>query len=288
MSAGCGSRHPSSSLTASPGATGRLGGALGVLRRLGLFGWMVGMVAATGAWAGEPTAGVTASNDTARHALWSVAARAFDDAALRINDSTPAEPARWTHAIFVAVDRGGDLRPHAAQIIAAVAQLGAIAGVAVVAVESDDPRRNFLVRQADPAGRAACRAAVYSQAGHIVRVDIDIFLGGRGSLTRCINHEVLHGFGFRSHAQQAPSILSYRATDQTQISDVDRILLQTLYDPALRPAMPIAQATVVACAIIGRKLGVAGPTADAACADRLPPDGRVAFFGRRTAAAPAP
>ncbi|HJQ57131.1 MAG TPA: DUF2927 domain-containing protein [Vineibacter sp.] len=208
-------------------------------------------------------------------------ARAFDEAALRVNDTTPADLVRWTQPIFVAIDPGTELRPHAPQIIAAVNRLGAIAGVVVFPVAADDPRRNFLLRPADPAGRAACRAAVSSQAGHIVRVEIELFLNGRASLERCINHEILHGFGFRSHPHGAPSILSYRAAEVAQITPTDRLLLETLYDPRLQPGMKVADAALAACTLIGDRLGLGREAVESACANRPPANGRIASFGNR-------
>ncbi len=225
------------------------------------------------------TAGL-ASDTLSRGSLPDVA-RAFEDAALRVNDWQPAEPVRWTRPIFLAIADGGGMRALAPEIEASVRQMAAIARISVTRVDANDPRRNFVVRQADPGGRAACRAGIYSQAGHITSVEVEIWLGGRGSVSRCINHEVLHGFGFRSHAHAAASILSYKQTRQTDLSAVDRVMLETLYDPRLRPGMNVASATSTACSVIAEKLRVPARDAGAFCGGREPAGRQVSALSGR-------
>jgi hypothetical protein len=223
------------------------------------------------------------ASDTLSPALLQDAARAFDDAALRVNDAQPADLVRWTGAIFLAVADTDGMRPLAAEIEAAVRTLAAIARVPVSRVDVNDPRRNFLVRQADAGGRAACRASVYSSAGRIAGVEVEIHLGAREAPTRCINHEVMHGFGFRSHAHAALSILSYKQSRQTQLSALDRVMLETLYDPRLRPGMKAAEAMQAACTVIAGKVGLGAGEAAAQCANR-DGGGQFALFGRRARA----
>ncbi|HEX2886068.1 DUF2927 domain-containing protein [Vineibacter terrae] len=220
------------------------------------------------------------ASDTLSPALLQDAAQAFDDAALRVNDAQPADLVRWTGPIFLAIADGDGLHARAAEIEASVRTLAAIARVPVSRVAADDPRRNFLVRPAATGGRAACRAAVASQAGRIASAEVEIYLGGRGSLTRCINHEVMHAFGFRSHAHAALSILSYKQSRQTDLSALDRVMIETLYDPRLRPGMRPAEAAPMACAVLAEKLGLSARDAGAQCGSR-DDGGQLALFGRR-------
>lgn len=225
---------------------------------------------------------VSPASDTLTRGALPDAARAFEDAALRVNDAQPAEPVRWTRPIFLAVADAGGMRALAPEIEASVKYMAAIARVSVTRVDINDPRRNFVVRQADPAGRAACRAGIYSQAGHITSVDVEIWLGGRGSLSRCINHEVMHGFGFRSHAHAAVSILSYKQARQTQLSAIDRVLLETLYDARIQPGMNLAAAAATSCGIIAEKLGVPAREAAGHCGQApMPRQVATTTFGRR-------
>ena len=221
------------------------------------------------------------ASDTLSRGSVTDVARAFEDAALRVNDWQPAEPVRWTRPIFLAIADTGGMRSLGSEIEASVRQMAAVARVSVTRVDANDPRRNFVVRQADPGGRAACRAGIYSQAGHITSVEVEIWLGGRGSLSRCINHEVLHGFGLRSHAHAAASILSYKQTRQTQLSAVDLVMLETLYDPRLQPGMNVASATSTACNVIAEKLNVPARDAVASCGGREPPGRQVTAFSGR-------
>lgn len=221
------------------------------------------------------------ASDTLSPASLQDATSAFDDAALRVNDSQPADLVRWTGPIFLAVADGDGMQAIAPEVEASVRALAAIARVSVSRVSANDSRRNFLVRQADTSGRVACRASVYSQAGRIAGAEVEVYVGGRGSLTRCINHEVMHAFGFRSHAHAALSILSYKQARQTQLSALDRVMLETLYDPRLHPGMRPADATAMACAVIAQKLGIAARDAAVQCGSRDVAGRQVALFGRR-------
>ena len=221
------------------------------------------------------------ASDTLSPAALQDAASAFDEAALRVNDSQPADLVRWSGPIFLAVADGDGMQAIAAEVEASVRSMAAIARVSVHRVSVNDTRRNFLVRPADTGGRVACRASVYSQYGRIIGAEVEVYVGGRGSLTRCINHEVMHAFGFRSHAHGALSILSYKQARQTQLSALDRVMLETLYDPRLQPGMRPAEATTAACAVIGEKLGLTARDTSSQCGGRGTSGRQVALFGRR-------
>lgn len=226
-----------------------------------------------------PTSGY--ADDRAPRPMLAQTARAFDEAALRVNDSQPADLVRWSQPIFLAVVGGGAMTAISGDVETAVRTLADIVGIAVTRVAADDPRRNFLVRQADPAGRAACRTAVSSRAGHIVDVEIEIYFGRSGTLMRCINHEAMHAFGFRSHPQAAPSILSYRERGMAQPSATDRLLLQTLYDARLQPGMKVGAASQAACGVIADRLGVSPQESLDVCGAPAPADRRLTAFGPR-------
>ncbi len=211
---------------------------------------------------------VAAASDTPLRASLIEAARAFDEAALHVNDSQPADLVRWAGPIFLAVSDIEGLQDLAPEVEASVRSLAEIAGITVVRVGTDDPRRNFLVREADPAGRAACRASVYSQAGRITRVEVELWRASR-AIRRCANHEVMHAFGFRSHAHGAASILSYRQRHQAGFSELDRLLVATLYDPRLQAGMKPAAGSAAACGIIAERLGLTAQAAGTLCTGEM-------------------
>jgi hypothetical protein len=227
-------------------------------------------------------ANAAAAGDTSLRASLNEAVRAFDEAALYVNDAQPADLVRWTGPIFLAISDIEGLQQLAPEIEASVRTLAEIAGIAVVRVGIDDPRRNFLVRAADPAGRAACRASVYSQAGHITRVEVELWRASR-AIRRCANHEVMHAFGFRSHAHGAPSILSYQQRHQSGFSELDRLLVATLYDPRLQTGMKPAAGSAAACGIIAQKLGLTPQAAGPLCTGGTLA-GHASAFGSRAVA----
>jgi hypothetical protein len=69
----------------------------------------------------------------------------------------------------------------------------------------------------------------------------------------CILHEMMHAMGLIGHHQAfGPSILYYKNVSQQQFSINDRILLRTLYDPAISPGMSHNKAIRTANSLIIR------------------------------------
>ncbi|MCW5748837.1 MAG: DUF2927 domain-containing protein [Alphaproteobacteria bacterium] len=221
------------------------------------------------------------------------AAKAFDDAALRIDTAPATELARWTTPIFLAVSDHAGMNAYAGEVEAAVRAMAAIAGVTVNRVAWQDPRANFVVRPntSEYAGKSPCRSSVdWTDAGLMMRAEIHVNLANPGRITRCINHEVMHGFGFRGHPHSSFSVLSYKYAAQAQLTDTDRVILQTLYDPRLQPGMRTPAASQVACSIIAEKLHSQPADAAAACGHRgavAARRGTLAFSGSRLADEPA-
>jgi hypothetical protein len=212
------------------------------------------------------------------------AARAFDDAALRVDTSPAVELARWTRPIFLAV--APDMNAHAGEVETSVQFMASIAKVSFSRVAWGDSRANFLVRAStiQTSGKSPCRSSVdWTDLGHMVRAEVFVNLSNPGRVTRCINHEVMHGFGFRGHAHGSFSVLSYKYAAQAQLTDTDRLMLETLYDPRLKPGTKVAAAAPVACGIMAEKVRASAEETAALCTARGsgPRRGLVAFAGSR-------
>ena len=214
------------------------------------------------------------------------AARAFDDAALRVDTSPAVEMARWTRPILLAVADHSGMSAYASEVETSVRFIASVAGVSVTRVAWGDARANFLVRPSsgESNGKSACRSAVdWTDLGHMVRADVYVNVSNPGRVTRCINHEVMHGFGFRGHAHSSFSVLSYKYASQAQLTDTDRLMLETLYDPRLKPGTKVAAVAPVACGILAEKVRASAEETAALCTDRgtAPRRGLVAFAGSR-------
>jgi hypothetical protein len=85
---------------------------------------------------------------------------------------------------------------------------------------------------------------------------------------RCAIHEPMHSFGFLSHPHAAESVLSYVFKGQRTLTELDRYLIRTLYDPQLAPGMATAPASQAACRILAKWLKSPPADADAVCNDR--------------------
>jgi len=219
-------------------------------------------------------------------------ARAFDDAALRVNTAPASELARWTGPIYLAIADDAGMSAIAADAEAAVRALAVIAQVSVTRVAWRDARANFLVRpgSGNGAGKSPCRSTVdWTDAGRMVRAEIYVNLEIPGRITRCLNHEAMHSFGFRAHAHAALSVLSYTYATQADLTAVDRIMLETLYDRRLKPGMTVAAAAPIACAIIAEKIGASAADTATACPGRgAAPQRHLTAFGGSRSIADAP
>lgn len=214
------------------------------------------------------------------------AAKAFDDAALRINTSPAAELARWTSPIFLAIVDKSGMSDHASEAEASVRAIAAVARVSVTRVSPTDPRANFVLRASDTGydGKPPCRSSVdWTGAGSMTRIEIRVNLVNPGRITRCINHEVMHGFGFRGHPHGSFSVLSYKHANQAQLTDVDLVMLEALYDPRLQPGMKPAAASALACSIMAEKIHATPDAVATVCGNRgaAPKRELVAFGGSR-------
>jgi hypothetical protein len=206
--------------------------------------------------------------------------RAFQETAMRVQNAQATELARWNGPIYLAYADGVErARP---EVDAAVVRLAAIARVPVEHVSANDPRVNFRVRASvrNSMGNTRCFATIdWDGAGHMKRVELNLNMTNYDRLTRCINHETVHGFGLRDHPDTAFSVLSYTYTTQAQLTDSDRIILSTLYDPRLPVSGQMDSIGRIACGLIAERLQIATDRAAPVCDGQATPP-RTSVFAR--------
>ncbi|QQS13373.1 MAG: DUF2927 domain-containing protein [Rhodospirillales bacterium] len=199
------------------------------------------------------------------------AVKAFEDSALRVNATPVTEVARWTGTIFLGVADDSTLRVHAAEIEAAVRAIAAIARVPVQRVSPGDGRRNFMVHPhaSGHLDATSCRSRLdWDEGGRLLSVELLVSLDRPALISRCINHEAMHGFGFRGHPTSVVSVLSYTHANQSQPTEADRVLIETLYDKRLKPGMSPAAAAPIACRVIAEKLDSSPAETESVCGAR--------------------
>lgn len=222
----------------------------------------------------EPADGVRALED---------AFRAFRESAMRANNNRATELARWTGPIYLAFANTPGLDRARPEVEAAVNALAAIARVRVERVAASDPRVNFMVQASgrNSMGNSRCFTTIdWDGAGAVTRVEVNLNMSNLERLTRCVNHEVLHGFGFRDHPDGAFSVLSYKYNTQAQMTDTDRVLLATLYDPRLPATGSMDQIGRIACGLIAERLNVSPDRAAPVCERQVTPAPRTSIFAR--------
>ncbi len=206
--------------------------------------------------------------------------RAFQDTAMRVNNVRATELARWNGPIYLAYAEGVErARP---EVDAMVGTLATMAKVPVERVSASDPRVNFLVRASvrNSMGNTRCFAHIdWDGAGHMTRVELNLNMTNRERLTRCINHETVHGFGLRDHPDTAFSVLSYKYAMQAQLTDSDRIVLATLYDARLPITGQMDSIGQIACGLIAERLQISADRAAPVCNQRSTPP-RTSVFAR--------
>jgi hypothetical protein len=201
-------------------------------------------------------------------------ARAFDEGALRVNDSVPAAVAKWTGTLYYAPLNGSAQPSVERQVIKALREMAAIAGLNLVVVEPDDKRVNVVARLSEnegPSGSQTCYSQWWrTDDGTITRVELYVNFKAWRGIDRCIVHESLHGFGFQSHAHSADSVLSY-VSGRANLTQVDRLLLETLYDRRLAAGTEPVVASRTACRILAEKINATPPDVRAVCDARVGP-----------------
>ncbi len=113
-------------------------------------------------------------------------------------------------------------------------------------------KSNFLIRGNE---LATCYAEVASRddgiiesaAVHIARASEDEWRSD------CLVHELMHAFGWRGHTHRIRSANSY-LHGETELTEWDRLLMRTLYDPRLEPGTPEQDALPTARLILGELL----------------------------------
>jgi hypothetical protein len=211
--------------------------------------------------------------------------RAFDQTAMKVNGARARELARWRGTIYLAIASTPGIEHVAGQAERMVRTLAAVARVHVERVAVNDPRRNFHIKASarNSNGRTPCFSAVnWDDWGRMAAVEVNVNLTNRARLTRCINHEVLHGFGLRSHPETAFSVLSYHYTSQAQPTETDHIVLATLYDRRVPATGSLATIARAACGVLAEKLNITAAAAAPICARRGQPSrgGMFASLGR--------
>ncbi|MEK9968148.1 MAG: DUF2927 domain-containing protein, partial [Ferrovibrio sp.] len=174
---------------------------------------------------------------------------------------------KWQKPIVYKIE-GLRSRPDAVNLaIATLKQQAALAGIEVRAARAPS-EANYTIAFRNVANfnigdRKAVRYITYNfhRLGHMQWASLQINLAAP-SLERCVRHEVLHGFGLINHPHRLHSVLSYHVGDQmADLTEADVVLLRTLYDARIVPAMSRLAALVMADGLIEANRRAINPAA---------------------------
>jgi hypothetical protein len=189
---------------------------------------------------------------------------------------------KWTRAIDLSLR--GAYRPHADFVFDLADRLSALVGLPIT-VSTDQswagqidvfitPVKRywpFFVQAVDPNDRIfTCVAMPWVEDGVVRRSQIEINAGALPpeAVRACLVEEIVQSLGlFGETTAERATILDDEIGYQ-DLGPIDRLLLQTLYDPRLVPGTDLEAALPVAEAIIGerlRQLPCTAPAATRAC-----------------------
>lgn len=163
---------------------------------------------------------------------------------------------KWQKPIVYRIE-GLRARPDAINLaIATLQQQAALAGLGVRAAKAPS-EANYTISFGNAAGynlgdrKAVCFLTYnFNTTGQMQWAKLQINLAAP-SLERCVRHEVLHGFGLLNHPHRLHSVLSYHTGDQmVEMTEADIVMLKSLYDPRIAPAMSRLAALSIADGLI--------------------------------------
>jgi hypothetical protein len=163
---------------------------------------------------------------------------------------------KWQKPIVYRIE-GLRARPDAVNLaIATLQQQAALAGIAVRAAKAPS-EANYTIAFGNAAGynlgdrKAVCFLTYnFNTIGQMQWAKLQINLAAP-SLERCVRHEILHGFGLMNHPHRLHSVLSYHVGDHmAEVTEADVVMLKSLYDPRIKPAMSRLAALTIADGLI--------------------------------------
>jgi hypothetical protein len=136
-------------------------------------------------------------------------------------------------------------------------RVAALAGVTVSDAVDAAPLSVQFTAERDIAVRdllAPCAANWNASPRGIQRARIVISIDRAETMARCLDHELMHAFGFAHHSGIEPSVMSpFRQGGE--LTAADELALRALYDARLRPGMTRAEVGALLPAILADPAG---------------------------------
>jgi Protein of unknown function (DUF2927) len=113
-----------------------------------------------------------------------------------------------------------------------------------------DPRESFLL----PDGQlSTCYASFRGRRDGVATIDVTLSAARPEVAQRCIRHELMHAFGFLGHSHRIRSVLSY-LHNESALTRWDKVLIASLYDPAIHAGMLRHEVTSLLQPIIAKNM----------------------------------
>lgn len=172
----------------------------------------------------------------------------LDDSALKTGKLT-----RWEKAPTVSL-KGAPTDGQRRQVDAAITRFAGATGLDVRLVESSgdiridfSDEREFVIRRNI---RADCYAHTKRPSGRLEAVEISIGTRNVANGKSCLDHELMHAFGFFGHSHRLRSVMS-AAHGEDSLTEWDILALRIAYHPAVvngatwNETRPVAQQLII-------------------------------------------
>ncbi len=187
--------------------------------------------------------------------------QSFYESALWNDGRWPVWIRRWDKPIRVRLT-GPMASSYTDMVMQKLNRMAALAGVKVTVLGPEDRTENLRVEfletnQLYAGGRAAGCIAHVNGGSTITSVRLQINLAMGFGLRHCIVHELMHAMGFLGHPHDIDTVLSYRY-QREDLTEIDKILLKTMYDARVKPGMYQLSAMPVVREVVTDHLVAAG------------------------------
>ncbi|MBI3506089.1 MAG: hypothetical protein HY059_14715 [Proteobacteria bacterium] len=193
----------------------------------------------------------------------------FDAAALWTDSAAPGSAYvramggvyRWNQPVraFIGPSTTSSVRGTAEEALREVAEISGVAVEFVDSAEAANLKFNFIQEYQAPLNMQGAGCVTQSLKPGWAFSDIAIHV--RINQPTCIQHEVMHAFGFHGHPHQLDTILSYtrRGNRVFGYTELDRMVLRAMYRGKITPGMYHLPALVAASRYFAEELGIQAP-----------------------------
>ncbi len=166
--------------------------------------------------------------------------------------------------VFVGGSTTSSVREHVEKTMRAGAEISGLALEFVDSAEKANVKFNFFQEYMAPPGLPSAGCVTQPRRTGAVYVEMTVHI--RITQRTCVVHEIMHAFGFMGHPHDFDTVLSYTrrgASQRETFTELDQLLLRTLYRANIAPGTFHLPALVRVRQFLAEELKIIQPSGDA-------------------------